>query len=516
MSDQIVYIDEFAIDTCNLLGQGACGKVFAATRNRDQRQYCAKIVPANSQNVQKELDILNYMKDKQNENIVNVFYCNYIPERNFFVIIMEKCESDLEKEIKQRLMQQRRYSEQEALEIMRQLFNGYKVLYQSSVIHRDIKPANILISQGKYKIADFGVGKIYSSDQNLLNITKNGTPVFKAPELQGNYEYSQSDINFIQGGGQMTRFGSMTNSSIGQQQQAPIQFQIDDQEIKQKLMHKVDIYSFGILFYNLLTGQYPFELNMAGIMEFINRIKQTPFRIMIPQLNLSPNTCQLIERMITYSPVNRIDFPTICQQIGLGFRLQTIYNRNNAIVYPVRPAGPLIPPSPIRVIPPQKPLQDLLQLYRTLFYEKCCENNAVIKIYRNYCDLCLGVAISQFDEKITLDLIADYVNKYLQANKCDIEFKFEVKLDKLFYINEYCRILKSQFIPMIFGYEQIKTYGEQHLKFMLISMKLIKGHYNLQSFLLNQNPNYNAVKEQIQRDFYLQKELYKQQLDELF
>lgn len=69
------------------------------------------------------------MKDKQNENIVNVFYCNFIPERGFFVIIMEKCESDLEKEIKMRLSQQRRYTEQEAIDIMRQLFNGYRVLY---------------------------------------------------------------------------------------------------------------------------------------------------------------------------------------------------------------------------------------------------------------------------------------------------------------------------------------------------------------------------------------------------
>lgn len=37
MSDSIVYIEDFAIDTCNLLGSGACGKVFAATRKNDNR-----------------------------------------------------------------------------------------------------------------------------------------------------------------------------------------------------------------------------------------------------------------------------------------------------------------------------------------------------------------------------------------------------------------------------------------------------------------------------------------------
>ena len=43
MGDQIVYIDDFAIDTCVLLGQGACGKVFSATRKNDNKLYCAKV-----------------------------------------------------------------------------------------------------------------------------------------------------------------------------------------------------------------------------------------------------------------------------------------------------------------------------------------------------------------------------------------------------------------------------------------------------------------------------------------
>lgn len=67
-----------------------------------------------------------------------------------YVIIMEKCESDLDKEIKGR--QIKRFPEAESVEIMKQLFNGYKILYQSLIVHRDIKPANILIGGGKYKV----------------------------------------------------------------------------------------------------------------------------------------------------------------------------------------------------------------------------------------------------------------------------------------------------------------------------------------------------------------------------
>lgn len=66
------------------------------------------------------------------------------------------------------------------------MLNGYKPLYEKSILHRDIKPENILISydnSGKpiYKLGDFGVGKINSS--NDTTITKVGTPVYAAPEL---------------------------------------------------------------------------------------------------------------------------------------------------------------------------------------------------------------------------------------------------------------------------------------------------------------------------------------------
>lgn len=66
------------------------------------------------------------------------------------------------------------------------MLNGYKPLYEKSILHRDIKPENILISydnSGKpiYKLADFGIGKINSSNDTTM--TKVGTPVYAAPEL---------------------------------------------------------------------------------------------------------------------------------------------------------------------------------------------------------------------------------------------------------------------------------------------------------------------------------------------
>jgi calcium-dependent protein kinase len=64
------------------------------------------------------------------------------------------------------------------------MMTGYKFLYEKNILHRDIKPENILIEylndKPIYKLADFGVGKIYK--HNDYKFTKRGTPVYSAPE----------------------------------------------------------------------------------------------------------------------------------------------------------------------------------------------------------------------------------------------------------------------------------------------------------------------------------------------
>lgn len=46
--------------------------------------------------------------------------------------------------------------EPDALNILKQIINGYRGIYKYGIIHRDLKPANIFFVNGKAKIADFG------------------------------------------------------------------------------------------------------------------------------------------------------------------------------------------------------------------------------------------------------------------------------------------------------------------------------------------------------------------------
>ena len=52
------------------------------------------------------------------------------------------------------------FSEEKIWFFLKQFCDGYKVLYENSLLHRDIKPENILIHNGDFKIADFGLSKL--------------------------------------------------------------------------------------------------------------------------------------------------------------------------------------------------------------------------------------------------------------------------------------------------------------------------------------------------------------------
>lgn len=74
--------------------------------------------------------------------------------------------------------------------ILRQICDGYKVLYQNKIIHRDIKPENILTDKKVYKIADFGFGRIVDDPDEISKKTMLGSPIYTAPQILKREGYS--------------------------------------------------------------------------------------------------------------------------------------------------------------------------------------------------------------------------------------------------------------------------------------------------------------------------------------
>ena len=131
-----------------------------------------------------EIENLRTLKD--NQHILQLF--EIFTTKNNTYLITELCDGDLTSRIKARL------SEQEVLNFMGQLLQGYQQLYQNHIIHRDLKPANILMKRGELKIADFGFS-IKERDSKLTSKYNVGSPLYMPPESLRRNEYSyESDI----------------------------------------------------------------------------------------------------------------------------------------------------------------------------------------------------------------------------------------------------------------------------------------------------------------------------------
>jgi serine/threonine-protein kinase len=97
--------------------------------------------------------------------------------------------------------------------LMTQLLDALQYAHSSGVVHRDIKPSNlILTADGRLKITDFGIARIATSKLTQTGAAM-GTPMYMAPE-----QYTGAGVD-----------------------------------------HRADLFSAGVLFYELLTGQRPFE-----------------------------------------------------------------------------------------------------------------------------------------------------------------------------------------------------------------------------------------------------------------
>ena len=108
-------------------------------------------------------------------------------------------------------------SPDEALAIIPQICEALQFAHEEGIVHRDVKPENILLDKkGRVKIADFGLAKLLDRPATVYTLTqagqRMGTPHYMAPE-------------------QIEHPG-----------------QVD---------HRADIYSLGVVFYEMLTGELP-------------------------------------------------------------------------------------------------------------------------------------------------------------------------------------------------------------------------------------------------------------------
>ena len=84
--------------------------------------------------------------------------------KNFYYIVQELCDYDLHAYLKKKGS----LSEEETIDIVAQILQGFYHLIVHGIVHRDLKPVNILFKDGVVKLADFGLAKKICEESKLL------------------------------------------------------------------------------------------------------------------------------------------------------------------------------------------------------------------------------------------------------------------------------------------------------------------------------------------------------------
>jgi len=216
------------------IGEGGMGVVYLAEDTKLKRQVAIKFLPhhiSDNSDERKRFEIEAQAAAALNHPNISHIYAIEETDDEIFIVMEYIDGMELKEEVRSGKIKIKR-----AVDIAIQIAEGLQVAHEKGIVHRDTKSSNIMITdKGKVKIMDFGLAKVGAGMQLTKEQSTLGTAAYMSPE------------------------------------------QAKGEEVDQRS----DIWSFGVVLYEMLTGELPFkgDYEQAVIYSILNEKPQTPAKL---------------------------------------------------------------------------------------------------------------------------------------------------------------------------------------------------------------------------------------------
>jgi serine/threonine protein kinase/tetratricopeptide (TPR) repeat protein len=241
-----------------LLGEGGMGAVYKARDVELEREVALKVIkpemadhPEILQRFKQELILARQVTDR---NVIRIFDIGEAEKTKF--ITMEYLEGE---NLNQILSERGKLEIAEAVGIMEQVACGLAAAHREGIIHRDLKPGNIMRDKsGRVVVMDFGLARTFSGDG-------------------------------------MTRAGAMLGT---------IEYMSPEQAQGMELKASSDIFTFGLILYELLAGVTPFHAESA-IASLLKRTQQRAVPLADVDKHIPGKLSNIVSKCLEKEPANR-------------------------------------------------------------------------------------------------------------------------------------------------------------------------------------------------------------------